>query len=103
MADKPYFILAALRIDDRERYAEYERGFGAVLHEYGGELLAFDDAPATIEGTPPEGRLVILRFPGEDAARRWYDSDAYQALMQHRLEASETHFLALLRGMQAAR
>jgi len=41
-----------------------------------------------IEGEWPFTRAVLLRFPDEEEARRWYQSPEYQALSQHRWNAS---------------
>ena len=48
-----------------------------------------DDDTVTLEGEPGPGRSVIIRFPDEDALRRWYDSPAYQRLRSIRNEAAE--------------
>ena len=32
---------------------------------------------------------VVLRFESKEAARAWYDSDAYQAIKHHRTENTE--------------
>ena len=37
------YLMAQLSIHDRERYAQYEAGFMAVLNEHGGTLTAVDD------------------------------------------------------------
>ena len=85
MSDLPVFLIANLVIDDAERYRAYEKGFFPILKKHGGSFETFDDAPVTLEGSqPPEGRIVIFRFPSESAARAWYDDPEYQALSEHR-------------------
>ena len=91
------YILAEINIADRATYAAYEAGFMTILLAHGGTLLAVDDEPITLEGQQPPHRRVILRFDSEQAARDWYLSDAYQALMQHRVQASEG-VVTLLQG-----
>ena len=53
------------------------------------ELITFDIAAETIEGTPPGGQTVILKFEDTAAARAWYESPEYQAVVGKRLEATE--------------
>jgi uncharacterized protein (DUF1330 family) len=44
------YVVAQLRIHDRERYDAYAAGFMPVLIRYGGRLLAADEAPTVLEG-----------------------------------------------------
>jgi len=82
-----YFI-GNIDIHDRESYANYEAGFMEVFQEFNGRLLAVDENQRTIEGEWPATRTVVMEFPSEEDAMAWYESDAYQELMQHRLKAS---------------
>ena len=56
--------------------------------KYRGELLGVSDAPQVIEGEWPFTRAVLLRFPDDAEARRWYESPEYQKLSQHRWNGS---------------
>ena len=89
MSDVPVYMVANLVVDDAQRYREYEKGFFPLLKRHGGDFVTFDDATATLEGSsPPPGRLVIFRFPSEQAAREWYDDPDYQELSEHRRAAT---------------
>lgn len=85
-----YFV-AFIRISDKARYEEYLAGFDAVFE--GGEVVAVDDAPIILEGNPPAGRTVIIRFPDDATLRRWYDSPGYARLRAIRQSASEGDIL----------
>ena len=64
MSDAPAYMLANLVINDVDEYRKYEKGFFPILKRFGGEFLTFDDQPHTFEGTtPPEGRLILFKFP----------------------------------------
>ena len=89
------YIVAHIKIENREEYARYEAGFLEIFAKYEGELLAVSDEPQVIEGEWPYTRAVILRFPDADEARRWYESPEYQALAKHRWEASEGTIVSL--------
>ena len=42
-----------------------------------------------LEGNADAKGVVLLQFPSRDVGKRWYFSDAYQEVMQHRLGAAE--------------
>ena len=102
MADPGVYMIANLSVEDADRYREYEKGFFPILKRHGGSFVTFDDATTTFEGaTPPPGRLVIFRFPSEEAAKKWYDDPEYQALSEHRRAATTLHFLTLVHELPA--
>ena len=96
----PVYGVAQIRIDDRERYGQYEAGFLQVFQKYGGQLVAVDDAPQVVEGAGdwPYTRIVLLRFEDQQAADAWYHSDEYQELAKIRQEASVAT-LAFVKGI----
>lgn len=84
----PVYIVANIRITDRTEYDQYQAGFMEIFAKYRGELLAVSDAPEVIEGEWPFTRAVLLRFPDQAEARRWYESPEYQKLSRHRWNGS---------------
>ena len=88
---------ATIRIHDRAEYQHYLDAYDEAFAGTGGEVLAVDDAPLRLEGSPLPGRVVLIRFPDEAAFRSWYDSDAYKRIVVHRHAAAETDAL-LVRG-----
>lgn len=82
-----YFI-AQYKVENPGLYAEYQQGAGPTIAAHGAELVAFDVAAETIEGTPPGAQTVILKFDSVAAAKGWYNSDEYQAVVGKRLEAT---------------
>ena len=89
------YLVAQLKIEDRERYQLYESAFLPVFQQFDGEILAVDESPAVAEGEWPYTRIVILRFPDREAATAWYQSDGYQAIVGHRLAAAEGPILVV--------
>lgn len=83
-----YFVAQYL-VRDAVLYQEYAAGAGPTVAAHGGELIAFDVAAETVEGEPPGPQTVVIRFDSTEAARAWYNSDAYQAVVQKRLAATE--------------
>ncbi|MBM4247501.1 MAG: DUF1330 domain-containing protein [Deltaproteobacteria bacterium] len=84
----PAHIVASIRITDRTEYDKYQAGFMDIFAKYRGELLGVSGAPQVIEGAWPFTRAVLLRFPDDAEARRWYESPEYQKLSQHRWNGS---------------
>lgn len=83
-----YFI-AQYVVNDPQLYREYQAGAGKTIQASGGELVAFDVAAETIEGKPPGPHTVILKFESTEAAKAWYHSPEYQAVVGKRLAATE--------------
>lgn len=84
----PVYIVASIAIGDPAEYQIYQDGFLEIFARYKGELLGVSDEPQVIEGEWPFTRAVLLRFPDEAEARRWYQSPEYQELSKHRWKAS---------------
>jgi uncharacterized protein (DUF1330 family) len=83
-----YFI-AQYVVNDPAGYAEYQGGAGPTIAAHGAELVSFDVAAETVEGTPPGPQTVILKFASTEAAKAWYNSPEYQAVVGKRLAATE--------------
>lgn len=83
------FFISQYVVNDAAGYGEYSAGAGPTLAQYGGELVAFDVAAKTVEGTPPGPQTVIIKFESTEAAETWYNSEEYQAVVGKRLAATE--------------
>lgn len=92
------YLVATLEIEDRDRYRRYEEGFMDIFQRFGGELLSVDEAPVVLEGEWSWTRTVLIRFDDADTALRWYHSEEYQALMRHRLDASQGN-IVMIQGL----
>ncbi|MBW2291692.1 MAG: DUF1330 domain-containing protein [Deltaproteobacteria bacterium] len=102
MSDVPVFMIANFTVQDADTYRKYEKGFFSILKKHGGEFLTYDDNNANLEGPePPEGRVVLFKFPSEEAARGWYDDPDYQALSEHRRAGTSMKFLTIVHGLPA--
>ena len=100
MADVPAFMIANFIVHDADEYRKYEQGFFPILKKHGGEFFTYDDNSRTLEGNAPrEGRLVIFKFPSEQAALDWYEDPEYQAISEFRRAGTEMQFLTLVHGL----
>lgn len=89
------YIINNMVIRDRDEYQKYERAFLPTFLPFGGEVLAVQDDPKPREGQWPYTRTVLLRMPSEEAARAWYESAAYQAIVRHRWNSTDSNVVIL--------
>ena len=94
----PAYFIAQYVVKNPELYREYQVAAAATIQASGGEVVAFDVAAETVEGTPPGPQTVIVKFASPEAARAWYGSPAYQAVVGKRL-ASTNGFALIARSM----
>ena len=76
-----YLIVDTL-LDDPALYEQYKLQARPIAESFGGEYLARGGNITLKESdlwSPT--RIVVVRFPNADAANRFYDSPAYQAVL----------------------
>jgi len=83
------YVIGHVTVKDAQRWAEYRSGVPATLIEWGGELVLRGQRRAVWDGTHQHTDTVVLRFPSLDAATRWHESAAYQALIPTRQMAAD--------------
>ena len=82
-----YFV-ANYTITDQALYSEYLAAVGSILQAHGSESVVIDRASELLEGAAGQV-TVVLRFPTKAAARAWYDSPEYQAIVHLRTDNTE--------------
>jgi len=89
------YIVANVNVRDPGGYEAYRSQTADIIAKYGGRFLVRGGEIEVREGDPGISRLVVLEFPDMDAARTFYDSPEYRAILPHRWENSTaTLFLA---------
>jgi uncharacterized protein (DUF1330 family) len=94
---KGYIILTEA-IKDPEGMKAYAQAAGAAMG--GVNVLAVDTAPQVIEGDWHGDQTVVLEFDSVDAARKWYESEAYQKAATLRQAAADCNAV-ILSGFEA--
>ena len=84
----PAYVIAQMQVDDIDMYYDYASKIGPTIQGFGGKILAANDAEVR-EGSLPYLRTIIGEFPTLDALRTWYESDAYQAIIGLRRNATQ--------------
>jgi uncharacterized protein (DUF1330 family) len=93
------YVVATVEVTDPEAYKKYTSEVPAQLAAWGGRFLIRGPQPEVLEGDWPIQRLVVLEFPDKDTARRFYDSEGYQAIVPLR-QAASRGALALFEGFE---
>ena len=87
------YAVAELTIIDEDKLTDYIEKVPATVADHNGRYLARGGKIEVLDGSLGEHPVkVILEFPSMDAARTWYNSAAYQALLPNRLDATKTNF-----------
>jgi uncharacterized protein (DUF1330 family) len=82
------YVIVETDITDPEQYEHYKAASPAAIAAGGGRFLVRGGELATLEGDWHPPRLVLLEFEDLQAAKRWYDSDAYQQARKLRAGAA---------------
>ena len=91
------YLVAHIRVHDKDGYQRFAAMAGPAIKDYGGRVLARQPEPEHREGEL-RGVSVLIEFDSLDAARRFYESEAYTAARAVRETAAETD-LMLVEGV----
>src|SRR5215213_2083925 len=93
------YVIAGNQVTDDEAMREYAKLVPATLEPFGGQFLVRGGQIDLVEGEWATPRLVIISFPILEHARNWYESDAYQAIIQMRFDGARTDFFMFADGV----
>ena len=80
-----YIVFTRESTQDQSELDTYNSEVGKTFAGHPIKILAAYGPQQVLEGSAPEG-VVIVEFPDTASARAWYDSPAYQAVVQHRFK-----------------
>ncbi|MDA1099020.1 MAG: DUF1330 domain-containing protein [Proteobacteria bacterium] len=86
------YVAVHAKIKDPEKLAIYAQSAGATVAAHGGEFGIRAAIVETLTGPDGYNRFVMIQFPDADAARTWYNSAEYQALIPNRDAAADMLF-----------
>ena len=78
------YIIANVDVKNPAEYEEYKRLSTIAMKAYGAEVCVRGGKVDVLEGDWSPARLVMLKFPSVEQARRFYDSAEYGAARQAR-------------------
>ncbi len=91
------YLIAHIRVQDTEAFEEFKQMSGAAIKAHKGRVLVRNPAPDHREGGA-EGLAIVIEFESLDAARAFYESDAYSEARAVRERISDTD-LILVEGV----
>ena len=86
------YVIANIDVRNPDEYARYSAQVPASLEPYGGRFVVRGGNVDVLEGEW-RPRVVVIEFPDAGAARRWYQSEAYQAILPIRQANSDGRVL----------
>ena len=88
------YMVADLHVRDKEGFEKFREMAKPIIEEYGAKVLVRTPNAEAREGKKP-GVVVVFEFESIDQARKFYESEAYQAAKAVRDKACDTDlFLA---------
>jgi uncharacterized protein (DUF1330 family) len=82
------YLIFELEITDQQAWEEYRRAAGPIMEQSGGTFLVRSERVEPLEGGWKPASISVVEFPSYEAAREFYNSDAYQGTVALRQKAS---------------
>mgnify|MGYP006183774989 CR=1 FL=1 len=98
----PAYAIVDVDVHDPETYKEYRAKAAPTVAAAGGRYVVRGGAVTHVEPGWDLHRFVILEFPSVEAAKKWYDSPAYQAVLPIRLRSTRSR-LAIVEGLDPSK
>ena len=92
------YLMAHLRVHDKEGFEKFKEMAGPTIDEYGGKVLVRQPNPEVREGKI-SGIALVIEFESIETARKFYESEKYQAAKAVRELAADTD-LILVEGSE---
>lgn len=87
------YIIANVSVTDPTQYEQYKKLSTVAMQTYGAEVCVRGGAIEVIEGDWQPERLVILKFPSAEQARRFESSPEYASARAARQGAAVMRML----------
>jgi uncharacterized protein (DUF1330 family) len=91
----PAYVIVETDVTDPERYEQYKAASPGAIAAGGGHFLVRGGELVVLEGDWQPSRLVVLEFEDLAAAKRWYESEAYQGAKKLRDGAAHLRMVAV--------
>jgi uncharacterized protein (DUF1330 family) len=82
------YILANITVTNPEQYEEYKKLSSIAMKAHGAEVCTRGGKVEVLEGDWKPERVVLLKFPSVEAARKFNDSVEYGAARKSRQGAA---------------
>jgi uncharacterized protein (DUF1330 family) len=95
----PAYVIAMLEVTDPAAYERYKAASPPTISAAGGRYVARAAEVAALEGAHDGRRVVILEFPSIQAAKGWYDDEAYREARELRRHCARNVTFLLVPGV----
>lgn len=86
------YLIAHIRVRDKDAFEEFKQLSGAAIKAHNGKVLVRNPNPDHREGAA-QGLAIVIEFDSMEAARNFYESDAYGAARAIRENISDTDLI----------
>jgi uncharacterized protein (DUF1330 family) len=91
----PAYVIVETNVTDPEQYEQYKAAAPGAVAAGGGRYIVRGGELAVLEGDWQPSRIVVLEFEDLAAAKRWYESEAYQEAKKLREGAARLRVVAV--------
>lgn len=88
-------VVVHVEVKDPAKFQEYAAKAPATVAAHQGEFTVRGKVAEVFCGRHSHKQAVVIRFPSVEAARAWYNSPEYQALIPNRDAAADMTFICL--------
>lgn len=92
------YVIADLDVKDFEELSQYAEKAPATVAAHGGRYLVRRGKSEVLEGNWKPKLLSVLEFPSWEAAKEWYHSKEYRAIIDIRKRSAPTD-LVMVEGV----
>jgi uncharacterized protein (DUF1330 family) len=89
------YVIGHLQIHNPEGYKAYSTQVPPTLTPFGGRFIVRGGDVVVFDGEPLGPRNVVIEFPSMQAAQDWYHSEAYQAIVQGRIQNAHGYLMVV--------
>jgi uncharacterized protein (DUF1330 family) len=87
----PAYFVIELNVKNREVFdRDYGSHVGALVTKHGGTFVVGGRKPESVEGTPPQGVILILRFDSMGIAKAFLNDPEYKKIVPVRHRTADT-------------
>ena len=86
------YLVAHLRVHDQDGFEKFKQMAGPTIAEFGGKVLVREPNPDVREGKN-SGIALVIEFESIETARKFYESEKYQAAKAIRELAADTDLI----------
>jgi uncharacterized protein (DUF1330 family) len=85
-----YFIVEVLQIKDEAMYKRYADAAQPIIEKHQGEYMIRSNDVTLVSGTSKPERVILIRFPNDQALKECFDSAEYREISPLRLQSTES-------------